>query len=118
MAWTPEKQREYMREYYAKNRERMNAAARENYVANRAERLAYVKAYTEENKDQVREYKSQYYRRNRTRILAQMRANYKPENDRRHHLRHTYGLTVEQWDAMFAAQDRRCAICRTDTSNK
>lgn len=26
-------------------------------------------------------------------------------------LRTTYGLTVEQFDAMYAAQDGRCAIC-------
>jgi hypothetical protein len=30
-------------------------------------------------------------------------------------LRHHYGITADQYDAMAAAQDNRCAICRTDT---
>lgn len=28
------------------------------------------------------------------------------------HLKRTFGITVEQWEAMFAAQKGRCAICR------
>lgn len=34
-----------------------------------------------------------------------------PEQHRRSRLKHRYGLTVEQYDAMFEAQDGRCAIC-------
>lgn len=37
-------------------------------------------------------------------------------NYRRHrNLLTGYGLTVEQYDALLLAQNRRCAICRTDT---
>ena len=36
-------------------------------------------------------------------------------NSRRHHLRHHFGLSPEQFDAMIESQEGRCAICRTDT---
>lgn len=33
-----------------------------------------------------------------------------------HHLRKRYGISVEQYDAMLAVQDQRCAICRSPFS--
>lgn len=35
----------------------------------------------------------------------------KAEERRRKHLAHTYGISVEQYDAMHTEQDGRCAIC-------
>ena len=35
------------------------------------------------------------------------------EKYRRSHLKRKYGLTVEQWDEMFEAQDGCCAACGT-----
>ena len=35
-----------------------------------------------------------------------------PEVNRRAHLRYYYGIEVEQFDAMRAAQNYRCAICK------
>lgn len=29
-----------------------------------------------------------------------------------------YGLTLEEWDTLFAAQDHRCAICRGSCGDK
>lgn len=37
-----------------------------------------------------------------------------PEQIRRNNLWANYRMTVEQYDAMLAAQDGRCAICGTD----
>jgi len=36
-----------------------------------------------------------------------------PERAREYHLRHRYGMTVEQWDALFATQGGVCAVCRS-----
>jgi Recombination endonuclease VII len=39
-----------------------------------------------------------------------------PAARRNEHLKKRYGLTVEQWEAMFDAQGRCCAICKSITS--
>ena len=36
----------------------------------------------------------------------------RPEQIRRDNLSRRYGITVEEWEALRAAQDYRCAICR------
>jgi hypothetical protein len=35
---------------------------------------------------------------------------------RREHLKARYGLSLEQWEAIFDTQGRRCAICSSDSS--
>jgi hypothetical protein len=37
------------------------------------------------------------------------------QSRRRAHLKERYGLTLEQWEAMFEAQGRKCAICSATT---
>ena len=37
-----------------------------------------------------------------------------PEQERWRHILRKYGLTQEQWEAMFEAQGRRCASCGVD----
>jgi len=43
------------------------------------------------------------------------KANPNPVNRRHAHLKRTYGMTLEQYTSILAAQDGRCKICRTDT---
>ena len=55
--------------------------------------------------------------RNHDRHLAYQRERrQRPENKRRErdgHLRRKFGITIEQYEEMLAAQDGRCAICRS-----
>ena len=54
------------------------------------------------NRERAREIVRNYQRRNPDKIKR---------NDRSHHLRSTYGITVEQYEKLFESQGRRCAIC-------
>lgn len=42
---------------------------------------------------------------------ARRREKYVPDSMRSYDLRTTYGITVEDWQAMFEAQEGRCGIC-------
>ncbi len=67
-------------------------------------------------KECSRERSRAYYRKNREKILSlqqePQRWNRNKALNYRGHLKRTYGITPEQFDAMFAAQDSRCAVCR------
>jgi hypothetical protein len=39
------------------------------------------------------------------------------ENNRRAKMRQVYGISIEEYDRMLAAQGGRCAICKTDKPN-
>lgn len=71
--------------YYQANRERLLAKARAESKANPGHRRAYYEA----NKDL---FKAAY---------------------RKHSLRTKYGITVEEYDAMYISQSGKCAICKT-----
>lgn len=49
-----------------------------------------------------------YYRANRERILKDRRAN---ANYRADDLKRNYGMTVEDWEQLFASQGCKCACC-------
>ena len=67
-------------------------------MQNPAPTIADVKKWQQEHPDRLREYR----KKNRLRRALQMR---------RLHLRRKFGMTLEDYDDILAAQDGGCAIC-------
>jgi hypothetical protein len=103
------RKREYDRQWYLKNRDRVLEQQRqyqaENpdrrrrwYLRNRELALERSRAWRAENYDQVKEYRRQYYLKNREKLKAGQRW-------------HRHGLRDSDWAAMWNAQDGRCYLC-------
>lgn len=100
MARTPEENREYMRAYYAKNKDKWAKRTPEKqaeYNANRRERYA--------NDPEFRA-KYQEWARGRD-----------PAKKRDGRIRSEFGVGVEQYDRMLADQDGKCAICGAESAD-
>lgn len=59
------------------------------------------------NRERSREIVRNYQRRHPEKIKR---------NDRSHHLRSTYGITLEEYENLFESQGRKCAICGSPSS--
>lgn len=81
---------------------------------NQASFAARAAAYRRDNREKCIATQARYRAANRDQI--------KIKNSRRDYrwcaLEQKYGVTKEMFDAMLAAQDGRCAICRTDSPGK
>lgn len=64
------KRREFLVEYRAKNRERLRAAARAYYIANREKILKKTRIHAAAHRDSLREYWRTYKAANKERIAA------------------------------------------------
>ena len=85
MAKTAEEKREYRREYYARNREKILARNKETTRAWREANPEKVKetnrAWREANPEKMREYRREYYARNREKILEQKKEQRRRKKD-------------------------------------
>lgn len=91
--WCKDCQREPRAEWYEKNRDRQRALAKIWRTNNREKQRLATKQWK-------RKFKATYP------DLAARRT-------RAHNLKHFYGITIEDFDSMFRAQNGRCAICGT-----
>lgn len=81
----PEKVKEARQRYYAKHKEKIKAKSREWAAANREKKSQTNKLWAKNNPDRV--------------LNSRMKK---------------FNLTAEEYKNRLAAQDNRCAICRTD----
>jgi hypothetical protein len=90
------------------------------YIKNKDKMISKGKVWYENHKEKVsqerkREYASSPEIREKCKERARRRYREKPEQvrfeQRRKHLRVSYGLTVEKYNEMVASQQGRCAIC-------
>jgi hypothetical protein len=95
----PEKRRAAQKARRVANQEKIRAYNRARYAADPARVGAPARAWQAANPEKVSAIKQAWRAANREKVVE-------------HHLRHTYGLTLEQFKAMAAAQDGRCAICQ------
>jgi hypothetical protein len=94
-----------------RERDRRNKARRyAEDPAFRERRIAASHAYWEANKEAIKARMRQRYREDaahRAKLRERMAA-----WQRKHRLKAAYGISVEQYEAMRAEQEGRCAICR------
>lgn len=99
MSWSKERQLEYMREYYIKNKDVMrekNQAWREK---NKELHLSRAREYHKENRERLLERKRNHRKQNPDLYAKKLRLK-------------KYGLSHDQYEKMLQAQDGKCAICR------
>ena len=114
VAYTPEKMREYQRERYLKNREKIRAKQKAAYATltpeQRHERNA--KQY-QRHREHVLTYGRERYLAKRSEIAEygrRWRAGRK-DIERERHLVAKYGLTAEDYEALLVVQKQLCALC-------
>jgi hypothetical protein len=99
-AANPERKRENNRRWAAANPEKLREAGRRHAAAHPEQ----GRRWKEANPEKVKETKQRWVMANPEKVHVK---------DRRATVRQ-YGITLEQYDAMLAAQDYRCALCGLD----
>jgi hypothetical protein len=114
-----QRNKEYMREKrkrdYAANKNGVRdkkAAARK--ISRENEREAQ-RAYLDENREKVNARRREYYRKNADKMKPGFSARYHSDKDAHtsQRLKRKFGITLEDYNAMFALQKGNCAVCGT-----
>ena len=74
--------KEYMKEYYEKNKEVMNANAKRNYRENKEEKKEYGKQWHKENKEKIKEQHTEYCKENKEKLYKQQKRYRKANPDK------------------------------------
>jgi hypothetical protein len=111
-----EAKRAYNHAYYLANRDNLRAHSKRWQQENADKRRLSQQKFRRENLDLMREREKIYRKNNRDKVNARGRRYF--HNNRalvKNLQRKTiYGITSEQWDALFMAQGSVCAICSND----
>lgn len=91
----------YLKEWRAANPERCKEYRNRNIASKRASAAAYREA----NREAVLEGKKRWYEANKERCAVV---------NRKRALERLYGLSESDWEALFVAQGKMCAICKSD----
>jgi hypothetical protein len=68
-------------------------------------------------KDCMKADATQSYSKNKEKVLGRLKSDYDSRKAKNSDLKRKYGITIDDWDEMFEAQNKCCAICGTSNSN-
>lgn len=95
-------QKEYMKQYRAKNKEKIRQGQKDYREKNREKVAQMKKKYAEENKEKLSSYYSEYYQEHKDKKKAY---------DRRYSIKSKYGVELDWYDEQLKRQNGRCAVC-------
>ncbi len=105
----------YMREWLARNREKVNAQTRARKAADpdgvRAKRKAWAAVQSEESKQKDAARKQAWAEANREKVRTANKLYTARAGGYWKHIKHKFGVTRDAWEELFAAQGERCAVC-------
>ena len=109
-----DRRRQYHRDWYRKNRDRLLVKQRQYQLDNRDALRAYKRAQYLQNREQVLQYQRIYHAQNRDKILERQRA-YRARNRERireaaWRKRHS-GLSPQEWAEIWETQQGLCYLC-------
>ena len=98
-----ERERVQKKEYYKKNKIKIDEYNKKYYEDNKEERLEYGRLWRENNKEYIRKYQNEYVKNNPEKMFNK-------SNKRRNKLNNQgRGITKEQWKEMMNFFDWKCA---------